>query len=590
MEPQPFDLQARAALAVHSLTRLLDPQRGGLMYFLASWQARPPRAVHGLWDCGDGSGRHTDALTLARRMLPAGSPYAQPDPGEVQLEAWMMRFLGPKGLSWLPTEPWARPWGAEFLLHDWQPGEALAEISWAQRGTLLGLTSRFMASGDERYLRTGQALVRGLLEIAEPHPDGLFFPEGYYRAGGWSTHRPGLCPGLEEVNAAVSLPAVRFYCATGDERALELADGLVRYALKHTDGYHPDGRLRGAARGALLDHFHTRSNYILAALELGIVAGRRELVAWAKQSYDRAKTWGTEFGWFPEGLGSRHGEICCTADMIEIALQLGWHVDPAYAGDAERFGRNHLLESQYLSAECLCAAVEKLPAEAGPGEDVLNFSTTEGVALSQVGGFAARSTLNDAFHLDATAMMQCCNAAGTRGLYDLWRYAVHEEAAVKDRPPRLTLQLRFSVETPALRVISYEPSEGRLDILPKQDARLAIRLPPGANWAAVVTQPGAEMRAIDACRGTISLDVRADRPLEVRYPLVERAAAYRVGTPERFLECTGYWRGETLMRLDPPGSFCPLYARRDDLLPVQPARPAGPLIHSLAIPRGSERR
>jgi hypothetical protein len=74
--------------------------------------------------------------------------------------------------------------------------------------------------------------------------------------------------------------------------------------------------------------------------------------------------------------------------------------------------------------------------------------------------------------------------------------------------------------------------------------------------------------------------------VKVRYPLIERTAAYRVGTPERFLECAGCWRGETLMRLDPPGSFYPLYARQNALLPVQPALPADSLIHSLAVPRG----
>ncbi len=94
MTIHPFDLQARAELAAQALTRLRDPERAGLMYFLANWRARPPRAEHGLWDCGDGSGRHVDALTLARTMLRPGSPAAQPDEGEMQLEAWMLRFLG----------------------------------------------------------------------------------------------------------------------------------------------------------------------------------------------------------------------------------------------------------------------------------------------------------------------------------------------------------------------------------------------------------------------------------------------------------------------------------------------------------------
>src|SRR5689334_61524 len=94
-----FDLQARAQLAAQSLTSLRDPQRDGLMYFLADWRARPPRADHGLWDCGDGSGRHIDALTLARSILPPDSPSATPDQAESQLESWMLRLLADEGLS-----------------------------------------------------------------------------------------------------------------------------------------------------------------------------------------------------------------------------------------------------------------------------------------------------------------------------------------------------------------------------------------------------------------------------------------------------------------------------------------------------------
>jgi hypothetical protein len=130
----PFDLQARAELAARSLTGLLDAERDGLMYFLANWRACPPRADHGLWDCGDGSGRHVDALTLARTMVRAGSPAAVPDRGEAQLEGWMLRLLGDGGLSWLPEEPWAAPWEPQLMLVDWQPGSRVAEISGGSGG------------------------------------------------------------------------------------------------------------------------------------------------------------------------------------------------------------------------------------------------------------------------------------------------------------------------------------------------------------------------------------------------------------------------------------------------------------------------
>ncbi|MCL5994621.1 MAG: hypothetical protein M1546_01030 [Chloroflexi bacterium] len=565
----PFDLQARAELAAQALTHLLDPQREGLIYFLADWRARPPRADHGLWDCGDGSGRHIDALALARSMVRPDSPAAVPDTGEAQLEAWMFRFLGEDGLSWLPHEPWAVPWGTDLVLADWQPGDVLAEVSWAQRGTLLGLSTRLAQSGDTRFLTAAQRMVDGLLSVAVRHADGLFFPEGYYRRGGWHSREPGLYGGIEEYNAAVLVPLVRFYQTTHYEPAIELAEGLARFALRHTRGYTPDGRLLAGKRPGVEDHLHTRTNFILGVLELGLEMARPEYVAWARQAYEHAKAWGTDFGWFPEGLGHRHGEICCTTDMIETALLLGRHVSRHYYAEAECFGRNHLLESQYLTLDQLRQAVEKLPpaAQAAPYEG--RYSTTEGVTESQVGAFAARSTLNDAFHLDATAMMQCCNAAGTRGLYDLWHNAVE----MGGENGHCAVHLRFSMQTPALKVVSYEPAGGRLDITTVSDGSVSVRLPAGERHALAVNHMdgAAQVQSLDAVDGYVRFDAKAGQCVELHYPLSERTTQYQVGAPGRTLHCTGSWRGETLMHIDPPGEYYPLYQRSTDLQPVQPA-------------------
>ncbi len=569
----PFDLQARAELAAQGLTGLRDAGRQGLMYFLANWRTRPPRADHCLWDCGDGSGRHLDALTLVRSIVRPGSSAAMPDEGERELEAWMMRLLGKDGLTWLIDEPFAHPWGVEMLLESYDPKDTFAEINWAQRGTLLGLTSRFQATGEERFLHAGQRLVDRLLAVAVKHPDGLFYPEGYYRGSGWRRQQPGLYPGIEEYNAAVLVPAIRFYRASDYAPALELAEGLARFALRHSRGYLPDGSLypgEGAGKGqGTLDHFHTRTNFLLGVLDLGLETGRRELISWARQSYERAKTWGTDFGWFPEGMGHRHGETCCTTDLIEAALLLGRHVDRAYFADAERFGRNHLIETQYLSLSRLEAALSRLPEDNSPTPREGRYSTTAGVTASQVGAFAARSTLNDAFHLDVTAMMQCCNAAGARALYDLWRYATDEQA----------LHLRFSIETPALRVVSHEPARGQLDLTSRRTGPLAVRLPGGVAYAVVVG--GGQVHSLEARGGYAHLEVHAGEQLSLHYALPERSAHYEVGTPGKVLACTGHWRGETLMSIDPQGEFYPLYNRAADPPPVEPALPLGIPIASL---------
>src|SRR5438874_1971154 len=64
----PFDLVARAELAIQGCTRLTNPQRGGQPYSYVELHTDPPIALHSPWDYADVTGRLLDALTLARIM------------------------------------------------------------------------------------------------------------------------------------------------------------------------------------------------------------------------------------------------------------------------------------------------------------------------------------------------------------------------------------------------------------------------------------------------------------------------------------------------------------------------------------------
>ncbi len=576
----PFDLQARAALAAHGLTGLLDPQRKGLQYFVADWQARPPRADHTLWDFGDGSGRHLDALGLVRTMVHAGAPEGEPAAEDLQVEEWVHRQLGPDGLSWLPSEPWARPWGADVLLVDPQPDDVSSEVSWSQRGTLMGLLTRFLRTSDERYLAAARGIVTGLTRIVERHPDGWFLPEGYYRRGGWRYRGPDLHPCIAEYNAAVVPALVRLAGVADVPDALELAERLASFALTHTEGYGPGGELV-VPDGDLGSHFHTRSNFVLGVLMLGLAQRRPDRVEWARSSYEQLRRWGTEFGWFPEGIGLRHGELCCTTDMIEIALLLGREVSPRYFADAERFGRNHLLQSQWSSLERLRAAVAALPAPSTAHEVDPAVSTTDDVVARQVGAFASRAAMGDGFHLDSTAMMQCCNAAGARGIYDLWRYAVREGTG--STSTRLDIDLRFSVRTDAIQVVSYEPARGRLEVTPFRDCEVGVRLPTGVRNAVVhaAAVPLNHPPTMEARDGYVVFPAARDVCVLVEYDLPERTADYTVGAPGLEDQLTGHWQGETLVGVEPAGRFHPFYELTKDLTPVTPSLPAHGPIDSL---------
>jgi hypothetical protein len=257
--------------------------------------------------------------------------------------------------------------------------------------------------------------------------------------------------------------------------------------------------------------------------------------------------------------------------MLECALLLGRYVSRDYFADAERYGCNHLLESQYLSLDALRKAVALLPpSEHLPPYDG-RYSTTCNVIMSQVGGFAARSTLNDAFHLDATAMMQCCNAAGARGIFDLWNGTVE---VMPGNMPEVAIHLRLSVDTPTVKVISYEPAQGRLQIIPHRECQVCVRLPQGETLAQLRGELStSDVTQVNAQDGYVCFTVHANLRYTLDYPLREHSSTYTVGRDDRTLTCSGYWRGETLMHMEPAGEYLPLYQRTADLPSVPPMPP-----------------
>ena len=570
----PFDLMALAKLASQGLTRLVDLERKGLTYFIGEWRANPPRAVHNFWDYGDGSGRLLDALTLCAIM---SKPDLESKKATTLIEDWVLRQFGADGLSWVPNEPWAKPWGDDALfVHPVLDGE-FCEVSWSQRGSLMGMLSKYLSTADSRYLEKAKRHVDGLLNIAVKHVDGLYFPDVYYQNVGWQTLRHDIDPVMVEYNAAILPALVRLYEVTKYEPARELAIGITNFALLHTKGYGPNGEFL-VPEGNLSSHFHTRSNFVLGVLKLGIVEEIKEHIAWAKSSYDQLRNLGTDFGWFPEAIGGRHGELCCTTVMIEIALLLGQHVERNYFADAERYGRNHLIESQWRSLPRLLSAVSKLKPPPSEESEFPDYFTLDNVPERQIGAFCSRPALNDGFHLDATALMQCCNGAGARALYDLWRYAI--EVSETETPVKISINLRMSVETPLMRVVSHEPAKGMLEVTPKIDCNVHIRVPEGTD-SALLRVPGNAEQNLKAVDGYVNFSARSDELVQIQYTLQERQVEYRVGSNGREDIVQGFWRGETLMKVDPPGSFYPFYLRDDDIAPVLPALASGKAIDSI---------
>ena len=550
LEPaQQFDLPHRAGLAINCLTRLLDERQDYLPYFNVFYGAHPPVATHIRWDYGDCVGRNIDALKLTRIM----SGQTQGQHADAALQRWLERLLGEHGLSWWPDPPYdpALPWGT-------QP-RRVAELGWSQRSTLAGLTTQYAVTGEQHFADLGRRLVDGLNKLALWDDGMAYFPleatqvgvrgDILYPPEGWSDKRMPTAGWFAGFYGSLLWPLARFAAVTGYEPAVRMAQGVAEYCLRGARFFRPDGRFYDPLKG----HFHSRSAVALGLLKLGILIGNEGYVQMAERAYKHAKEWGTSFGWFPVDFGNwQRCETCCITDMIELAIGLAMWVDPKYWNDAERFGRNHLLESQLLRVDWVDEYhKEREPyilSEADPAQ-----SSRDQAMERSLGGFAVWSSLNDWAGTQANARESaCCHGHGARGLYDLWHYGVMRVGN------EVSVNLLFSRATDDVVVKSYLPFKGRVDIRCSSDRSIRVRVPDYVRRESLSLEVNARPTPIRSSKAWLALPpTKPGDVAVVRFELRERDESVHIGYDTYEVK----YRGDTVIAISPPGKFCPLYER-----------------------------
>ena len=540
----PFDLVARAELAIDGCTGLTNSQLGGQPYTYAEFHTDPPVALHAPWDYADSAGRLLEGLTLARIMN--GSA---PDHRDEALALLLASCQREDGLIALPPTPWTH-------------AEPLVEMDWSQRGALMAWTTRYVAADDSDAIQRAELLVQGLHRAAVWEGDTCWFPDSFLPARGW-TSRLAPIGKMRDVliGAQVIFPLARVAEITGNKQAHQLAHGLIRFLKERSGAFTPDGNLTEKAG----HYFHSNTAFILGTLKYGVVAGRGDLVDWARSAFNHAMEWGTEFGFFPHRLAGEdrwRGDVCATADMVEIALLLGMHADPLYFAYAERFGRNHLLESQLLDFDWVEQGVDApfcqdMWCAQYPEEGL----TTQDVCYRALGGFAGWSRLNDAFDPANPRLMQRCTGSGIRALYDLWHYtAQRPEGAVR-------VNLHFSRDTRWATVTSRVPQEGCVEVMMKTRGVLAVRIPSEVTANQITLTVNDNPRAASLRNGYVLLEaLHPGDVVTVKWLVAQRNVSYTTDTET----LNGLWQGDTLIYMSPPGLLSPLYNREPDP-PVAPS-------------------
>ena len=439
-----------AKLSINCLDKFCDHSRGQIPYFYTEFNRTPLSAGHQIWSYGDGLGRTVDALVLIRHML--GEQISSPDDHIKQTT--LISFIAPDGLSWCPAEPWT------IAVPHTRP-------AWLQQGTLLALTSLYLSTRNDDYKVLAENNIDGIIKLARFYDDGhADFPGDYFTlASGWSKpsddrmHRPSI------FYTSVTMPLMRFYRVTGYEPALKLASALIKWTLSDNNGV--SGMFE-------LGHFHSQSRIITALLLRAKATGATSDTDLAEELYLKAKKLGTESGWFPEQINnpehnrSKLAETCCLTDMLEAAILLAELKDPAYWNDVERFAKNHLYAFQINDTSWFKMADQR--SHVLGYEPILKSDKIKELIKGGFAGWGAVTAMSDDSPF-ANANQQCCNAAGARALYDVWKYAVSDDGT------DFRINLHIHRKHKCAEIIMKEGVTGTLTLKVLADRRIWVRMP-----------------------------------------------------------------------------------------------------------------
>ena len=573
MAPDTLDIQERCALAVNGLTGPTDPEREHLLYFRVNFSANPPSMSHGPADICQA--KFMEALPLMR--MASGS---QQD-NHVD-RVWMstaLRMIGPDGLVYWPSFPWARK-------PDWSdpsPDAAHYSVPAFVGRTISALTLGMLRDPAGPWRAEIERVVRALDSLAVHKDDFAYFPQGAFVPGGPRPKKAEMPTGIWSSLAGWTTQGLsHFYRASGYEPARILAGKLSRYIAYHGQYYGPNGEFLpnrpapgpkiptsdtdtfpfdpGPGLGGYAIHFQHHMVPLLGMLDYALASGDDEIAQFVRRSFEWGRSKGqVTVGYFPENIDNTEyegSETCEVAGMIGLALKLSQAGLGDYWDDADRWIRNQFAENQLRRADWVYRmhtggqvyARRRVPASRIDE----SFETADRVPERNVGAFAGWPSANDFFVGQGAGIMHCCTGNATRALYYVWEHILtHKDG-------ELSLNLLLNRPSAWADVHSHIPYEGRVDVRVKQDCELKVRIP---EWV----RPEEATCRIDGRPRDVTWDgryaevgrVASGQTAQISFPIGEHVEHVDIEKRRYILTV----KGNDVVNIDPPGRFCPLYQR-----------------------------
>jgi hypothetical protein len=526
-----MDLVERARLALTG-TLTNHVRENGLPYFdvvinYATGKVSLPSKGTG-WDHISQTGRSVNAILCARDMTGDWNTGVE---NEAKIRKVLLADFHEDGFNYSDDDT--------AMMHD-------------QNRTLLALTNWFLHSEGEHDRRVarkyGDKLVAAFIRTARKQSDAWSMPGAYYspQRGFYDLVR---APGN---HGRTIMPLVYYARATGNSDALMLASHYANHVFNVSDSFRFDklGNFRGFGDEA--QHVHSTGATVSGLVLLGTELKQRDMVERGRAIYEYGlKAIGNNFGWIPESnpltpsnrskrpmLRQTTCEGCCITDYIEAAICLAQAGYGEYWAEAERYLRNHLMESQMTTADWVKSA--------GPVD----------MRPRILGGFSARSSPDRMFDLyHPSGPIGCCNAAGVRALHLAWKHGLEH------RSDGVHVNLLFDRETSFAKVRTSLPARGEVTVTMKTGGDLYVRIP---DWArhAVAFEPVTTATAASWQHGSFCriADLQPSATVTLRFPLRQIQDEWL--QPTMGISYRTEWLGDTVVAVHPPGNCFPLYERK----------------------------
>lgn len=570
--PDTLDLAERAYIALNAMLNVADDDYEGIPFFsgfLQSDEQNPAWMSHGNWDFGSSHGRLVDSIALVREMTGT----SEGEDVENRYRSNLLGFIKNDGLCYRRNT-----FSDEEIKRLGTPFRAGAPMI-DQRAVILGLGTWYAATGDDDVRKYADNHVAALKHIARKERESWYYPASEYFEDGW--------PSLDAVNTRLAYdpcamwgrqinPLLTWHKLTGSHDALELCENFAANITLRSGAFLPDGSFNGALEYRN-GHFHTRMGTLFSIAEFAAYTNNAQLAAWAERSFNWAMTtWCTSFGWTPGDMhdqGYEH-ETCTLVDAIGCAITLAKLGYTKYWAMAERFLRNHLVESQLTDTSW----IYQLDAKQ---HDIPKHKTFYKVGDRLKGAFAGYASPNDFVYSGVKGrghimdVQVCCVASGARGLYYGWNNIVTEARG------RVSVNLLLNRATKWLDVESCMPYEGKITLRANQDiSDLVCRTPDWAHYGSINVEfdRGGEKR-LETGRTLSETDgvfiklgsVQNGEVVTITFPMSMRETVEKAVDDEYHMK----WLGDDVVGVSPAGTYLPLYNKsgiQEGATPVKTAR------------------